>query len=369
VVGQDRVTVVVGTFGSESWARLARDRAIPSAEMQAPVVHVHGGTLARARNEALGQVKTEFVVTLDADDELAPDYVAQMLEGWADIRAPAVRHVWPSWQSEPEVPRVWGHEHDCEAGCLRHGNFCCIGSMVRTELARKVGWEEFGWSEDWYTYARCVRAGATIESLPNAVYIAHHRPRSRNRVANAVGLKWHRAIERAVWPEDYDSALMEIRERFDSKAERVPGGCWEWRGARNNDGYGSLWNGERYPGKNGKRGGPVMILAHRWAFEHFLRPIPEGMCVLHRCDNPGCVNPQHLWLGTQADNIRDCQRKGRRNQSRYVKLSAEAHEEIRDRYTAGGVTQKELAAEFGVSGAAIRHVVRGSPNRWHTARS
>jgi glycosyltransferase involved in cell wall biosynthesis len=201
VVGQDRATVVVGTFGARSWERLAQERAIPSAAAQAPVIHVHEASLARARNAALERVETEWVVHLDADDELAPDYVERMLEGSADVRAPAVRHVWPNWESEPEVPRVWGHEHDCVAECLRAGNYCCIGSMVRTELAREVGWQEFGWSEDWAMFAGCWAAGGTVESIPAAVYVAHHRRRSRNRVAREVGLKWHRAIERHVWGE------------------------------------------------------------------------------------------------------------------------------------------------------------------------
>jgi glycosyltransferase involved in cell wall biosynthesis len=200
-VGQDRATVVVGTFGDGSWRWLAQERAIPSAAGQAPVIHVHGETLAQARNEALTRVETEWVVHLDADDELAPDYVERMLEGSAAIRAPAVRHVWPNWQSEPEVPRVWGHEHDCVAECLRAGNYCCIGTMYRTELARKVGWEEFGWSEDWAFAAGCWQAGGTVESIPAAVYVAHHRRRSRNRVPREVGLKWHRAIEQHVFGE------------------------------------------------------------------------------------------------------------------------------------------------------------------------
>ena len=75
--------------------------------------------------------------------------------------------------------------------------------------------------------------------------------------------------------------------------------CIEWEGLRNSKGYGRAW----YEGK--------MWLAHRAAWAKVHGPIPEGMCILHRCDNPPCVNSDHLFVGTQADNIRDAQRKGR----------------------------------------------------------
>lgn len=99
-------------------------------------------------------------------------------------------------------------------------------------------------------------------------------------------------------------------ERFEAKIERTPD-CWEWVGGRNKDGYGSFWNGEHRDS-----GTPIMVLAHRWAYESFIGPIPDGLYVLHHCDNPGCVNPNHLFTGTQADNVRDCEQKGRRNQAR-----------------------------------------------------
>ncbi len=53
------------------------------------------------------------------------------------------------------------------------------------------------------------------------------------------------------------------------------------------------------------------MYAHRMAYELYVGPIPDGMCVLHRCDNPGCVNPEHLWLGTQLENVIDRDKKNR----------------------------------------------------------
>jgi hypothetical protein len=79
----------------------------------------------------------------------------------------------------------------------------------------------------------------------------------------------------------------------------VIGPCWEWQKYRNPEGYGRI-------NVDGK-----ILLAHRTAFELFDRPIPEGMHVLHRCDNPVCCNPAHLFLGTVKDNMRDMFEKGR----------------------------------------------------------
>ena len=77
--------------------------------------------------------------------------------------------------------------------------------------------------------------------------------------------------------------------------------CWPWIGARDRpNGYG------RFSIKRSRA-----ILAHRFAWILSNGPIPDGLCVLHRCDNPPCVNPAHLFLGTQADNNVDCVRKGR----------------------------------------------------------
>lgn len=75
--------------------------------------------------------------------------------------------------------------------------------------------------------------------------------------------------------------------------------CIEWKGAKKNEGYG-------YIKRNGKN-----VFAHRLVYEETYGPIPEGMVVRHSCDNPPCVNINHLTLGTQADNIRDMHQRGR----------------------------------------------------------
>lgn len=200
------VTIAVATYGDLEWGHLAHTRAIPSAQaLGVPVVHVHepDGSIASARNAALELVETEWVIHLDGDDELSPGYNEAMAEGSADVRAPLVRyirggHPRPLWQ-----PRVAGHSHDCDASCLRHGNWIVIGAAVRTELLREVGWHDFPWSEDWATWALLAKAGASFELVRNAIYIGHVAPSSRNRGAPQEDrLAAHREIERFVWPEE-----------------------------------------------------------------------------------------------------------------------------------------------------------------------
>lgn len=190
------VTVVVATFGDEWWKRLAWKRAIPSALAQAPCVHSHRDSLVEARNAGVASVESEWIIHLDADDELEPGYVDALGRGRADLRAPSVRYVQGGRVGTARQPRVARHRHNCSAGCLSEGNWLVVGTAVRTELARKVGgWRDFPWSEDWSLWLRCYLAGATVEACPDAVYRAHVRPDSRNRSAtHAEKLVAHKAI-------------------------------------------------------------------------------------------------------------------------------------------------------------------------------
>lgn len=131
--------------------------------------------------------------------------------------------------------------------------------------------------------------------------------------------------------------------------------CEEWTGRVNDAGYGVVWdNTIKRP-----------VRAHRLAWEAEHGPIPDGMCVLHRCDNPPCVRLDHLRLGTHADNMADMIAKrrnpcvGRRSEAHQMaKLTAEQVIEIRERHAAGGITQRQLAAEYGVSYPHVSLIVR-----------
>lgn len=194
------VTIVVATYGTETWKHLAQQRAVPSARAQGvPVVHVHGQTLHDARNGGLERVDTEWVLHLDADDELEPDCLRELMAGNADLRAPAVRYVRGGRAAPPRMPQVAGHTHPCTADCLTQGNWLVVGTLARAQLLRDVGgWRDFPWSEDWDLWLRCHLANASIEAIPSAVYRAHVRSGSRNRaIPHAERVRVHRAIEAA----------------------------------------------------------------------------------------------------------------------------------------------------------------------------
>lgn len=176
-------TIVVASYGDRTWHELA-NRAVQSAfDQDVPVITVHGLSLHEARNAGLTQVRTDYTVFLDADDELRPDYCKILSQGTADLRVPSVQYVTPGGQPRPPyVPNVAGHIHACEASCLRDGNYAVIGSMVDTDMLRSVGGfrDEIAY-EDWSAWLRLYLQGATVQTIPEAVYVAHVRADSRNR--------------------------------------------------------------------------------------------------------------------------------------------------------------------------------------------
>ena len=95
-----------------------------------------------------------------------------------------------------------------------------------------------------------------------------------------------------------DATLPERLEHY-TDTSAGPGGCWPWTGARSGGGYGYLW----WRGRSRQ--------AHRLSFAAANGSIPAGAFILHRCDNPRCVNPAHLFAGSHADNMRDMFSKGR----------------------------------------------------------
>jgi hypothetical protein len=128
--------------------------------------------------------------------------------------------------------------------------------------------------------------------------------------------------------------------------------CWEWQASRRISGYGQL----TLPGRPGK---PVIASRVAWQLTHGV--IDKGLFVCHRCDNPPCVNPAHLFLGSSGENSRDMVAKDRVTRNS-AKLTRVAVEEIRERYAAGRTHQLDLAAEFGVGAKAISKII--TRQRW-----
>lgn len=145
-----------------------------------------------------------------------------------------------------------------------------------------------------------------------------------------------------------------VEERFWEKVDKNgPAGCWVWTHSRSKKGYGQL---------SGPHRGHKPFQAHRLSWEMHTGPIPAGLMVCHRCDNPPCVNPDHLFLGTPKNNTDDRDAKNRvRHGDRhpYAKLTTKRVAIIRRR-SAAGVSRKALAAKFGVSVDSIRRVVIGA---------
>jgi len=143
-------------------------------------------------------------------------------------------------------------------------------------------------------------------------------------------------------------------DRFWEKVDKSagPNECWVWTACRMVKGYGQVWYGNKFTG------------AHRvsWEIEN-KTSIPEGLYVLHTCDNPKCVNPQHLFLGTAKDNVADCQAKGRANTARgekngKAKLTEEQVKEIRKLYAPGnGFSMQKLSEIYHVNSSVICYIV------------
>lgn len=134
--------------------------------------------------------------------------------------------------------------------------------------------------------------------------------------------------------------MKDLKQRFDEKYVKTDCGCWNWIASRTRDGYGKMNVGGKY------------IASHRVSWLLNKGQIPDGLHVLHTCDNHQCVNPSHLFVGTMSDNMIDCILKGRHGRK---KLSKDKIEYIRN-YTG---SSKEAAAELGISRVMFCRIRRG----------
>ena len=132
-------------------------------------------------------------------------------------------------------------------------------------------------------------------------------------------------------------------DRFMAKIKVSSTGCWEWQAAKDVDGYGMFWN-------NGKTSG-----AHRWIYQHVNGP--TKLCVCHHCDNPSCVNPQHLFADTNQNNTADRHNKGRTVKGSKVGTSKLTEADVYNiRYNLSHLTLKQVADLYGVSITPIYYI-------------
>jgi hypothetical protein len=148
-----------------------------------------------------------------------------------------------------------------------------------------------------------------------------------------------------------------VAERFWERVDRrSPSECWNWLSSTNQDGYGGIRD---------DNGG--WEKAHRIAWAMTNGPVPDGSCVLHRCDNPRCCNPAHLWLGTRADNNADKVAKGRQprgSATGRAKLTEEDALSIRKDER----SQRELGRIYGVHHSTIWSIRQGRNWAWLRSR-
>lgn len=142
-----------------------------------------------------------------------------------------------------------------------------------------------------------------------------------------------------------DASETDLMRRFISKVHKTES-CWLWMGAKHKRGYGSF----RAPGES---------KAHRFSYSRYIGPIPHGMSVCHKCDNPSCVNPEHLFAGTHTDNMVDKMIKGRGghllgSSHPRSKLNEDQVRAIR----ADGRRQIDIAIDYGIKQAQVSEIKR-----------
>ena len=163
-------------------------------------------------------------------------------------------------------------------------------------------------------------------------------------------------MPKGVYVRKHEPKIIPAEIRFWKFVEKCQDGCWRWTGVKNSDGYGNIKI-------NGKH-----VKAHRFSYgihHPITLPMTENhLCILHSCNNPACVNPEHLRLGTHQENMNDkmIQGRGRGGNQKgeeigNSKLTEKQVLEIRNRYDAGGITQQKLADDYGVTRSLIGFVI------------
>lgn len=208
------------------------------------------------------------------------------------------------------------------------GKYC---SRTCSQSARRTSVDSF-----------CDRCGATFKVKPS-------------KIANGRGKFCSRKCKADYGLAHTSTPLAERLQKGLGTA--TANGCLEWTGLRPEGRYGTISSG---PPEH------KMLRTHRVAYEIAYGPIPDGLHVLHKCDNPPCCNPEHLFLGSHDDNMKDMAAKKRSPHGEahpHAKLTAEQVEEIKNRVNAGEL-HREVAADLGVDKTTVTRIVNGQSRSW-----
>jgi hypothetical protein len=182
-----------------------------------------------------------------------------------------------------------------------------------------------------------------MQPLCHYVLCNHHAKSEKRLAIKNRGRYWRFMLT------EMDNSASSFERRFWAKVHKTDG-CWEWTAYRLKNGYGRM-----------KKKTAELVLAHRISWEIHNGPIPNNLQVLHHCDNPSCVNPDHLFLGTVKDNMLDCARKGRRPKGENHCLSKLTEKQVHEikMYLAEGVILRIIAKYFSVSRQCISNIKLG----------
>lgn len=183
------ISVIVATYGGIEWLHLARDRAHPSVlrqndDCEVLLHHDPEGTRASSLNDGAARTNGEWLLFLDADDELAPGYVWAMRRALEQHRDDGTRNVLftPAVQQikkgRPSAPFFFDRGIS-----LREDNWLVVGTMIHRDLFWRVGGvDEYPHGfEDWALWSKCYRVGAEIVKVPDAVYLYYYNPQSAHK--------------------------------------------------------------------------------------------------------------------------------------------------------------------------------------------
>lgn len=202
---QDSLAVIVATCGEDRWQDMAMEWAVPSvwAQTSAPdeilIEHAPDHGVEYARNAGAWKADSAWLVFLDADDQLDPAYVAAIRDAIGGdsgdrLLAPALRDLDAESGRILQAARLPNRQAP-----MTELNHCCIGTAVPRLLFHTVGGFREGYEpwEDWELWLRCIRAGARIQDVPEAIYRARVRPGSRHRsLTRSAALELHGRISR-----------------------------------------------------------------------------------------------------------------------------------------------------------------------------